>query len=162
MSLGSLSRFIHRVTRNNRLFSRMSNKIFGVNFFSLVHSNARQTPHSHTFDTIFSISTSVSISWCTWLLVVLSATVVVAVAAAAAAAVGVMLLLAAAMGVAGLPVPGADGLENAESRLEVGGVLGVPGVTESSRGELGERRGSARSSRPSGVGNLFSSSRSSL
>lgn len=47
----------------------------------------------------------------------------------------------------------------AEVTTDVGGELGVPGVPESSRGEPGEGRGSTRSSSPSGVGSLFSSSR---
>lgn len=47
--------------------------------------------------------------------------------------------------------------------VTVNGVFGVvPGVPESSIGEPGDGRGSARSSNPSGVGNLFSSSLSSL
>lgn len=46
----------------------------------------------------------------------------------------------------------------------VDGVLGVviPGVPESSMGEPGDARGSAKSSNPLGVGSLFNSSLNNL
>lgn len=49
-----------------------------------------------------------------------------------------------------------------EVTTDDGGELGVPGVPESSIGEPGDGNGSTRSSSPSGVGSLLSSSRNSL
>ena len=46
--------------------------------------------------------------------------------------------------------------------VDAGGVFGVPGVLESSIGEPGDASGSTKSSRPSGVGNLLSSSLNKL